>query len=105
MDLSVPLHPPARRVYPTGKLSFVSHGTVAGIYLRPEKTSRHQFLSVYLGPRPARLLGAELNQHLSYLHRRYGERNVDWYVEESFGLDIKGSVAWCNVDLTDQICA
>ncbi len=78
-------------------------GTVAGIYLRPERRSTAQFPSILISQRCFHQAAKALNSALDHLYAAHGIRNVEWYVDRSLGLDVQGRIAWCNLDITDAI--
>jgi hypothetical protein len=78
-------------------------GAVPGIYLKPERRSGVQFEGTYLSQSCPIEAATALERALDGLYKRHGEKNVAWYIERSLGLDVKRNVAWCNLDITDQI--
>lgn len=78
-------------------------GATAGIYLRPERRSVVQFEITFLDGNCPKKAATALEKALGRLYARHGEKNVEWYIERSLGLDVARNVAWCNVDITDQI--
>ena len=40
---------------------------------------------------------------LERLFTKHGETKLNRYIERSLGLDVEGRIAWCNLDLTDQV--
>lgn len=78
-------------------------GTVPGIYLRPERNSPVQFAGEFLSSGCHHQAGVALTAALDRLFAAHGEKKIAYYVERSLGLDVFRKVAWCNLDITDDI--
>ena len=79
-----------------------STGEAPGLYLRPERRSGAQFAPVWLGTSSA-TARQMIDSVLERLFTKHGETKLNWYIERSLGLDVEGRIAWCNLDLTDQV--
>ena len=77
-----------------------SDGTVAGIYLRPERRSVIQFPVIFLGKTLDAARGT-ICDRLDNLFAQHGESNISWYVERSLGPTVTGAIGWCNMDISD----